>query len=189
MFSVPAVVFQHLRFIICDSAVVFQHLRFIICDSAVVFQHLRFIICDSAVVFQHLRFIICDSAVVFQHSCSSSRVPASVIQPTSVFALVLQHLCSCFSNCVPASAIVFQLLCSNTCACSITNRLSSMTTLTICVSFCVPTLFQHCVSASVFAFVLQRLCFSFCVCICVAASVFQLLCSCICSPYTIDCHQ
>ena len=127
------------------------------------FQHSCFSIRVPAVVFQHLRFIICDSAVVFQHSCSSSRVPASVIQPTSVFALVLQHLCSCFSNCVPASAIVFQLLCSNTCACSITNRLSSMTTLTICVSFCVPTLFQHCVSASVFAFVLQRLCFSFCV--------------------------
>jgi hypothetical protein len=89
----------------------------------------------------------------------------------------LRHLLSCsicvcmlcFSNCVPASAIVFQLLCSNTCACSITNRLSSMTTLTICVSFCVPALFQHCVSASVFAaafvfaFVLQHLCFSFCV--------------------------
>jgi hypothetical protein len=164
---VPAVVFQHLRV----SAFVFQQSCFSIYVSAVVFQHLRFIIihklCFSihvpAVVFQHLRFIICDSAVVFQHSCSSSRVPSSVIQPTSVFALVLQHLCSCFSNCVPASAIVFQLLCSNTCACSITNRLSSMTTLTICVSFCVPTLFQHCVSASVFAFVLQRLCFSFCV--------------------------
>jgi hypothetical protein len=156
-------------------------------------------------VIQQLCFSIHVPAVVFQHSCSSSRVPASVIQPTSVFALVLQHLCSCFSNCVPASAIVFQLLCSNTCACSITNRLSSMTTLTICVSFCVPTLFQHCVSASVFAFVLQQfvlqrlclhlccssshLCCSVCVCICVAASVFQLLCSCICSPYTIDCHQ
>jgi hypothetical protein len=160
---VPAVVFQHLRLSSRVPAVVFQHLRFIICDSAVVFQHLRLSSRVPAVVFQHLRFIICDSAVVFQHSCSSSRVPASVIQPTSVFALVLQHLCSCFSNCVPASAIVFQLLCSNTCACSITNRLSSMTTLTICVSFCVPTLFQHCVSASVFAFVLQRLCFSFCV--------------------------
>jgi hypothetical protein len=127
------------------------------------FQQSCFSIRVPAVVFQHLRFIICDSAVVFQHLCSSSRVPASVIQPTSVFALVLQHLCSCFSNCVPTSVIVFQLLCSNTCACSITNRLSSMTTLTICVSFCVPTLFQHCVSASVFAFVLQRLCFSFCV--------------------------
>jgi hypothetical protein len=99
-------------------------------------------------------------------------------------------LCLCFSNCVPASAIVFQLLCSNTCACSITNRLSSMTTLTICVSFCVPALFQHCVSASVFAFVLQQfafvlqhLCFALCVVfsICVrigvAASVFHLCCS------------
>jgi hypothetical protein len=157
---------------------------------------------------------------VFQHSCSSSRVPAFVFQQSCfsirvricvaasvVFVFVLQHLCSCFSNCVPASAIVFQLLCSNTCACSITNRLSSMTTLTICVSFCVPALFQHCVSASVFAFVLQQfafvlqrlclhlccssshLCCSVCVCICVAASVFQLLCSYICSPYTIDCHQ
>jgi hypothetical protein len=89
---------------------------------------------------------------------------------------------------VPASAIVFQLLCSNTCACSITNRLSSMTTLTICVSFCVPALFQHCVSASVFAFVLQQfafvlqhlcshLCCSVCVShlccsVCVSASVF-----------------
>jgi hypothetical protein len=31
-----------------------------------------------------------------------------------------------------------------------------MTTLTICVSFCVPTLFQHCFSASVFAFMLQH---------------------------------
>jgi hypothetical protein len=31
-----------------------------------------------------------------------------------------------------------------------------MTTLTICVSFCVPALFQHCFSASVFAFVLQQ---------------------------------
>jgi hypothetical protein len=96
---------------------------------------------------------------------------------------VLQHLCLCFSNCVPASAIVFQLLCSNTCACSITNRLSSMTTLTICVSFCVPALFSHlccsicvriCVAASVFAFVLQQhlcshLCCSVCVRICVAA--------------------
>ena len=63
-----------------------------------------------------------------------------------------------------------------------------MTTLTICVSFCVPALFQHYVSASVFAFVLQQ--FSFvlqrlcCVCICVAAvricvaaSVFHLCCS------------
>jgi hypothetical protein len=116
------------------------------------FQQSCFSIYVSAVVFQHLRFIICDSAVVFQFI----RVPASVIQPTSVFALVLQHLCSCFSNCVPASAIVFQLLCSNTCARSITNRLSSMTTLTICVSCCVPTLFQHCVSASVFAFVLHK---------------------------------
>jgi hypothetical protein len=146
-----------------SSSSVIQQLCFSIHVPAVVFQHLRLSSRVPAVVFQHLRFIICDSAVVFQDSCSSSRVPASVIQPTSVFALVLQHLCSCFSNCVPASAIVFQLLCSNTCACSITNRLSSMTTLTICVSFCVPTLFQHCVSASVFAFVLQRLCFSFCV--------------------------
>jgi hypothetical protein len=143
---------------------------------------------------------------VFQHSCSSSRVPASVTQPTSVFALVLQRLCShfvlqhlctllCCSICVRicVSASVYQRLCSSissvSCACSINNRLPSMTTLTICFSFCVPALFQHCVSASVFAFVLQRLCFSFCVCICVAASVFQLLCSCICSPYTIDCHQ
>jgi hypothetical protein len=191
-------VFQPLRFNICGPAVVFQHS----CSSSRVsastsqqscsssrVSALRFSIYVSSSVIQQLCFSIHVPAVVFQHSCSSSRVPASVIQPTSVFALVLQHLCSCFSNCVPASAIVFQLLCSNTCACSITNRLSSMTTLTICVSFCVPTLFQHCVSASVFAFVLQRLCFSFCVCICVAASVFQLLCSCICSPYTIDCHQ
>jgi hypothetical protein len=34
-----------------------------------------------------------------------------------------------------------------------------MTTLTICVSFCVPALFQHCFSASVFAFVLQQFAF------------------------------
>jgi hypothetical protein len=177
---VPAVVFQHLRLSSRVPAVVFQHLRFIICDSAVVFQHScssRFqhlqscfsIYVSSSVIqqlcfsilFQQSCFSICVQQLcfVFQQSCFS----ISVIQPTSVFALVLQHLCSCFSNCVPASAIVFQLLCSNTCACSITNRLSSMTTLTICVSFCVPTLFQHCVSASVFAFVLQRLCFSFCV--------------------------
>jgi hypothetical protein len=171
---VPAVVFQHLRLSSRVPAVVFQHLRFIICDSAVVFQHSCSSSRVSAFVFQQLCFSIyvfsslCFSiSFVFQQLCFSIRVPAvsvhSVIQPTSVFALVLQHLCSCFSNCVPASAIVFQLLCSNTCACSITNRLSSMTTLTICVSFCVPTLFQHCVSASVFAFVLQRLCFSFCV--------------------------
>jgi hypothetical protein len=80
---------------------------------------------------------------------------------------------------VPASAIVFQLLCYNTCACSITNRLSSMTTLTICVSFCVPALFQHCVSASVFAFVLQQfafvlqhLCSYWCFIVCVSASLF-----------------
>jgi hypothetical protein len=105
----------------------------------------------------------------------------------------LRHLLSCsicvlcFSNYVPASAIVFQLLCSNTCACSITNRLSSMTTLTICVSFCVPALFSHlccsicvriCVAASVFAFVLQHLCShlccSICVRICVAASCSHL---------------
>jgi hypothetical protein len=155
---------------------VFQQSCFSIYVSSSVIQQLCFSIYVSSSVIQQLCFSIHVPTVVFHHSCSSSRVPASVIQPTSVFALVLQHLCSCFSNCVPASAIVFQLLCSNTCACSITNRLSSMTTLTICVSFCVPTLFQHCVSASVFAFVLQRLCFSFCVCICVAASVFQLLC-------------
>jgi hypothetical protein len=31
-----------------------------------------------------------------------------------------------------------------------------MTSLTICVSFCVAALFQHCFSASVFAFVLQQ---------------------------------
>jgi hypothetical protein len=31
-----------------------------------------------------------------------------------------------------------------------------MTTLTICVSFCGPALFQHCLSAPVFAFVLQQ---------------------------------
>jgi hypothetical protein len=136
---VPAVVFQQS----CSSSRV----------PAFVFQHLRLSICDSALVFQHLRFGICDSAFVFQHLC---------------FTFVLQHLCSCFSNFVPASAIVFRLLCSNTCACSITNRLSLMTTLTICVSFCVPALFQHCVSASVFAFVLPHLCCS----ICVSASVF-----------------
>jgi hypothetical protein len=93
----------------------------------------------------------CDSAVVFQHSCSSSRVPASVIQPTSVFALVLQRLCShfvlqhlctllCCSICVRicVSASVYQRLCSSissvSCACSINNRLPSMTTLTICFS-------------------------------------------------------
>ena len=34
-----------------------------------------------------------------------------------------------------------------------------MTTLTICVSFCVPALFQHCFSASVFAFVSQQFTF------------------------------
>jgi hypothetical protein len=34
-----------------------------------------------------------------------------------------------------------------------------MTTLTICVSFYVPALFQHCFSASVFAFVLQQFTF------------------------------
>jgi hypothetical protein len=130
------------------------------------FQQSCFSIYVSSSVIQQLCFSIHVPAVMFQHSCSNSRVPASVIQPTSVFALVLQHLCSCFRNCVPASTIVFQLLCSNTCACSITNRLSSMTTLTICVSFCVPTLFQ-------------RLCFHLCcssshLCcsICVAASVF-----------------
>jgi hypothetical protein len=117
---------------------------------------------------------------MFQQSCFSIRVPAFVIQPTSVFTLVLQRLCShfvlqhlctllCCSICVRicVSAFVYQRLCSSissvSCACSITNRLSSMTTLTICISFCVPALFQHCVSASVFAFVLQHLCFSFCV--------------------------
>jgi hypothetical protein len=72
---------------------------------------------------------------------------------------------------------MFQHLCSSTCACSITNRLPSMTTLTICVSFCVPALFQHCVSASVF----QHLCFQhLCSSICVSTSVFQHLCSSIC---------
>jgi hypothetical protein len=129
---------------------------------AFVFQHLRLSICV-----QHLCFSIYVSASVIQHSCSSIcviRVPASVFQYSAfqhcvsalVSSFVIQHLCLCFSNCVPASAIVFQLLCSNTCACSITNRLSSMTTLTICVSFCVPALFSH-LCCSVF------LCFSICV--------------------------
>jgi hypothetical protein len=133
-------------------AVVFQQS----CSSsrvpAFVFQHLRLSICDSALVFQHLRFGICDSAFVFQHLRFSICDSASVL---------------CFSNC--DSAIVFQLLCSNTCACSITNRLSSMTTLTICVSFCVPAFcVSICVSASVISFVLPHLCCS----ICVSASVF-----------------
>jgi hypothetical protein len=52
-----------------------------------------------------------------------------------------------------------------------------MTTLTICVSFCVPALFQHYFSASVFAFVLQQFAFvlrqfTF-VLQCVSASVLQ----------------
>jgi hypothetical protein len=137
---------------------------------AVVFQ-LRV----PAVVFQ----LSC-SSFVFQQSCSSICDSANICVRTcvaaSVYSFVLQHLCSCFSNCVPASAIVFQLLCSNTCACSITNRLSSMTTLSICVSFCVPALFQHCVSASVFAFVLQQFAFvlqHLCCSFCVPASVLH----------------
>jgi len=106
---------------------------------------------------------VCVLAFVFQQSCSSSRVPAVVFQqscssirvPASV-SFVFQHLCflcysicvirvpasvffvfqqSCSSSRVSASVIVFQLLCSSiSCACSITNRLPSMTTLTICVS-------------------------------------------------------
>jgi hypothetical protein len=75
-----------------------------------------------------------------------------------------------------------------------------MTTLTVCVSFCVPALFQHCVSASVFAFVLQQFafvlqhlcshwCCSICVRIGVASSVFALvlqrLCFSFCVPVSV----
>jgi hypothetical protein len=137
---VPAVVFQHLRFSIYDSAVVFQHScsssrvsTFVFqqsCSSihvpAVVFQHscsssrvssfmfqqLCFSIRVPAVVFQQSCFSIHAPAVVFQHSCSSSRVPSSVIQPTSVFALVLQRLCTllCCSIFVRVSVTVCQHL-------------------------------------------------------------------------------
>jgi hypothetical protein len=62
-----------------------------------------------------------------------------------------------------------------------------VTTLTICVSFCVPALFQHCVSASVFAFVLQQFAFVFSICvrICVAAFVLQHLCFSFCVPASV----
>jgi hypothetical protein len=161
---------------------VFQQSCFSIYVSAVVFQQSCFSIYVSSSVIQQLCFSIHVPAVVFQQSCSSNRVSASVTQPTSVFALVLQRLCShfvlqhlctllCYSICdrICVSASVYQRLCSSissvSCACSINNRLPSMTTLTICVSFCDPALFQHCVSASVFAFafVLQHLCCSICV--------------------------
>jgi hypothetical protein len=136
---------------ICSSI---QHLCFSLYVSVSVIQHSCFSIYVSASVIQQSCSSIHVPAVVFQHSCSSSHVSAFVFQQScssicdsanicvrtcvaasvfafcvaaSVYSFVLQHLCSCFSNCVPASAIVFQLLCSNTCACSITNRLSSMT--------------------------------------------------------------
>jgi hypothetical protein len=121
---------------------VFQQSCFSIRVPVVVFQHLRFIICDSAVVFQHLRFIICDSAVVFQHHVSSSVIQQLCFSSSSVF----QH-----SSSSRVPAVVFQHLCSHLC-CSICVRIG--------------------VAASVFALVLQRLCF-----ICVAASVFHLCCS------------
>jgi hypothetical protein len=104
---------------------------------------------------------------------------------------------------------MFQHLCSSTCACSITNRLPSMTTLTICVSFCVPALFQHCVSA----FVFQHLCSSTCACSitnrlpsmttlticvsfcvpalfqhCVSTSVYQHLCFSVCVSASVFQH-
>ena len=90
---------------------------------AVMFQHLRFSSRVPALVFQQSCFSIYVSAVVFQQSCFSIYVSSSVIQHLCfsiyVSSFVIQHLCLCFSNYVSASAIVFQLLCSNTCACSI----------------------------------------------------------------------
>ena len=91
-------------------------------------------ICIPAFVFQ-----LCFSSV-FQHLCVSICVPTFVFQ--LCFSTVFQHLCT--SICVPSSVIqllcsssisssVYHHLCSSTCACSITNRLPSMKTLTICV--------------------------------------------------------
>jgi hypothetical protein len=124
------------------SASMFQHV------FTFVLQHLcSHLCCSLCVRFQQscqcfsICFHFCVSASVF-HIC----VAASMF---SCFTFVLQPLCSLPTVCVSTSTFqhdsvfVFQLsmflyLCSNTCACSITNRLSSMTTLTICVSFCVP---------------------------------------------------
>jgi hypothetical protein len=176
---VPAVVFQQS----CSSsrvpAVVFQQS----CSSsrvpASVIQQSCFSIYVSASVIQHLCFSIYVSASVIQHLCFSIYVSVSVIQ----------HLCLRFSNCVSASAIVFQLLCSNTCACSITNRLSSMTTSTICVSFCVPALFSH-LCCSVFQHLCSHLFFinnrlpsmtTLIICIISAVAIFPTI-----SPFGID---
>jgi hypothetical protein len=123
---VPSYVFQHLCFSICVSASVFHLLCSSICDSASVFQlcfSTVFQLFVSSSVFQHLCSIICVSASVFQHLCFSFCVPASVIE----------LLCSSFVSAL-CFIFVFQLLCSSiSCACSITNRFPSMTTLTICV--------------------------------------------------------
>jgi hypothetical protein len=132
---------------------VFQQLCSSICVSASVLQHLCFSIYVSASVFQHLCFSICLLASMFQHLCSSTCVcsisnrlpsmtildPVFVISCVAAFVSVFQHLCANIcdsSTCVLCvSASVFQLLCSSvSCACSINNRLPSMTTLTICFS-------------------------------------------------------
>jgi hypothetical protein len=138
---VPASVFQHS----CSSTCVFS----IRVPASVSF------------VFQHLCSSIRVPASVFQHSCSSICVPAFVFQHLCFSTLRFQHLCS--SICVSA----LYLICSSiSCACSITNRLPSMTILDrfrhlLCCSICV------CVSASVYQHL--RLCVP------ASAIVFQLL--------------
>jgi hypothetical protein len=121
---VPEFVFQHLCSSICVSASVFQHLCSSICDCvsafcvpAFVFQHLCSSICvpASVIVFQHLCTSICVSAFVFQHLCSS----------TCVLASMFQHLLCVFHN---QPIAIYDNLDR-----SITNRLPSMTTLTVCV--------------------------------------------------------
>jgi hypothetical protein len=105
-----SIVFQQSCFSIRVPAVVFQQSCFSIYVSSSVIQQLCFSIHVPAVVFQHSCFSICDSANICVRTCVAASVFALCVA-ASVYSFVLQHLCSCFSNCVPASAIVFQLLC------------------------------------------------------------------------------
>jgi hypothetical protein len=93
-------------------------------------NHLRWLLCSSSV--SALCFSVCVCiCVAAVRICVAASVFAFVLQQ---FAFVLQHLCShwCCSVCVSASVFLHLF--------SIHNRLPSMTTLTICVSFAVAIL-------------------------------------------------
>ena len=111
----------------------------------------------------------------FQHCVSAHRCVSAYVSTLcfSISSSSVSALCFCICD----LAFVFPHLCSNilcsniSCACSITNRFPSLTTLIVCV---------FCVSTSAF----QHLCSS----ICDSASVFQHLCSSICVPTSVFQH-